>query len=228
MTAVGIIADLDLLSVPRLCVGVYSTARALQQIIHLVLIRGFASKVIRRPHIDYEDLRTSLQCAVYGEEPTVLATQLLSCSPTLTLLPCDLMDIAPPAYASQENANTADLLGLPDNALLLILGNCSSSELHSVMRQVCKKLYTASMAILRSIYVDQYAQHVKFPYTSAPLAARERKSFDLFIALLAATQRLSAESSLHILPLYAGSVPKELFELYQPRSRLEDLCEGPP
>lgn len=135
------------------------------------------------------------------------------------------MDDIPPSYSAmqQTSKQRAALDTLPDNALLRVLSYCTFVDLWS-LRMTCKKLNAAAMAILRSAFLPQYSEHVSYPYTSDALAPRERQTFDLFIALLVTNNRLATESELHLLPLQSGSIPKELFALYQPRSRLEDLC----
>lgn len=140
------------------------------------------------------------------------------------------MDDIPPLYSAVQQASKqrAALDALPDNALLRVLSHCTFVDLHAGIRMTCKKLRSAAMAILRSAFCPQYSGHIIYPYSSDALAPRESQTFDLFIALLVTTNRLATESELHLLPLQSGHIPTELFALYQPRSRLEDLCGRKP
>ena len=89
------------------------------------------------------------------------------------------------------------------------------------------------MHILRSTYIPAYASLIRPPYTSDPFfspyppssksgtePSRELAILDQFIALLAHEEVLLDSSSLY---LPREEAYKDLFDLAQPRSRLEDL-----
>ncbi|KAJ3787886.1 hypothetical protein GGU10DRAFT_347769 [Lentinula aff. detonsa] len=106
--------------------------------------------------------------------------------------------------------------------------------LETSLRLVNKALYTACMHILRSTYLPAYDSLIRSPYTSDPFSSsvlttlssdsgpvhRELASLDLFIALLAHEDLLLDATSLH---LPREEAYKDLFDMVQPRSRLEDL-----
>ena len=91
------------------------------------------------------------------------------------------------------------------------------------------------MHILRSTYLPVYQSLIRAPYTSDPFPApssatshdsilgtiqRETRVFDIFIALKAREDFFMDASELHII---REELFKDLFDLMQPRSRLEDL-----
>ncbi|KAJ4488396.1 hypothetical protein J3R30DRAFT_930373 [Lentinula aciculospora] len=106
--------------------------------------------------------------------------------------------------------------------------------LETSLRLVNKALYTACMHILRSTYLPAYDSLIRPPYTSDPFSSsvlttstsdsgpvhRELATLDLFIALLAHEDLLLDATSLH---LPREEAYKDLFDMVQPRSRLEDL-----
>ncbi|KAJ3737334.1 hypothetical protein DFJ43DRAFT_987733, partial [Lentinula guzmanii] len=95
-------------------------------------------------------------------------------------------------------------------------------------------VFLACMHILRSTYLPAYDSLIRSPYTSDPFSSsvlttlssdsgpvhRELASLDLFIALLAHEDLLLDATSLH---LPREEAYKDLFDMVQPRSRLEDL-----
>ncbi|KAI0776664.1 hypothetical protein BD413DRAFT_469108 [Trametes elegans] len=119
------------------------------------------------------------------------------------------------------------------------------------LRLVSRGLYVACMHILRSTYIPAYEALIRPPYTSdpfplslpdspfaaygssaAPLSAsvlpmqsmqRETRVFDLFIALKVREDVWADDSSLH---LERKESFKDLFDLMQPRARLEDLVRA--
>ena len=98
------------------------------------------------------------------------------------------------------------------------------------------------MHLLRSTILPVYLQSVKPPFSSDALSVhpdglkgstsiphREQKCLDLFIAVLARSARLYNESILHLSSeTSAPTESADIFDLYQPRARLEDLliCES--
>ncbi|KAK2460427.1 hypothetical protein APHAL10511_007592 [Amanita phalloides] len=111
------------------------------------------------------------------------------------------------------------------------------------LRLVNRAFYIASMHILRSAYLPHYLSLVRSPYTSdpfpvandfspgaAPLYApgsstihpiqRESNVLDLFIALKVREDVWMDDSELH---LEREESFRDLFDLHQPRRRLEDL-----
>jgi hypothetical protein len=106
--------------------------------------------------------------------------------------------------------------------------------LETSLRLVNKALFVASMHILRSTYLPAYNSLIRPPYTSDPFSSsvsptftadsgstrRELVTLDLFIALLAHENVLLDATSLH---LPREEAYRDLFDMVQPRSRLEDL-----
>ncbi|KII90211.1 hypothetical protein PLICRDRAFT_107733 [Plicaturopsis crispa FD-325 SS-3] len=103
------------------------------------------------------------------------------------------------------------------------------------LRLVNRSFYTVCMHVLRSTYLPAYGSLIRAPYTSDPfpLSAssstssspvttiqRETQVLDLFIALKVREDVWADESELH---LEREESFKDLFDLSQPRSRLEDL-----
>ncbi|KAH9970269.1 hypothetical protein BJV74DRAFT_784473 [Russula compacta] len=118
-----------------------------------------------------------------------------------------------------------------------------SKTLHWVtmsLRLVNHTFYTACMHVLRSTYLPSYASLVRHPYTSDPFPlsqtpssspsscdpctplnrSRETAVLDLFIALKVHDDLWADESALH---LGQPEAFRDLFDLMQPRARLEDL-----
>ncbi|KAK0228161.1 hypothetical protein IW262DRAFT_1265088 [Armillaria fumosa] len=109
--------------------------------------------------------------------------------------------------------------------------------LETSLRLVNRALYIACMHILRSTYLPAYDHLVRPPYSSDPFPTsspseiqsstsplfthhRELATLDRFISLLAHEDRLLDTSDLH---LPREEAYKDLFDLVQPKSRLEDL-----
>ncbi|KAK0210380.1 hypothetical protein DFS33DRAFT_1270432 [Desarmillaria ectypa] len=103
------------------------------------------------------------------------------------------------------------------------------------LRLVNRSLYVACMHILRSTYLPAYDSLIRVPYTSDPFPSssippagkssifsthRELSTLDLFIALLAHEDLMLDSTSLH---LPREEAYKDLFDMIQPKTRLEDL-----
>ncbi|KAF7329896.1 COesterase domain-containing protein [Mycena kentingensis (nom. inval.)] len=109
------------------------------------------------------------------------------------------------------------------------------------LRLVNRLLYTTSMNVLRSLYLPLYNDCIRRPYSSDPFPhtstssgsesesasprlgaslQRETATFDLFIALKIRDDSFKDDSELH---LESDDSFTDLFNLMQPRSRLEDL-----
>ncbi|KAH7924397.1 hypothetical protein BV22DRAFT_1195936 [Leucogyrophana mollusca] len=104
------------------------------------------------------------------------------------------------------------------------------------LRLVNRAFYTACMHVLRSTYLPAYDTLIRPPYTSDPFpltaasdstststtesTQRETQVLDLFIALKVREDVMMDDSELH---LEREESFKDLFDLMQPRSRLEDL-----
>jgi len=107
------------------------------------------------------------------------------------------------------------------------------------LRRVNRALYVACMHVLRSTYLPAYNLLLRAPYTSDPFPGpdpdhdqsdsltspvqslqRETRVLDLFIALKVREDVWADDSELH---LEREESFKDLFDLMQPRSRLEDL-----
>ncbi len=95
--------------------------------------------------------------------------------------------------------------------------------------------FIACMHILRSTYLPAYDSLIRAPYTSDPFPSssmppaekssifsthRELSTLDLFIALLAHEDLMLDSTSLH---LPREEAYKDLFDMVQPKTRLEDL-----
>ncbi|THV07851.1 hypothetical protein K435DRAFT_576839, partial [Dendrothele bispora CBS 962.96] len=114
--------------------------------------------------------------------------------------------------------------------------------LETSLRLVSRKMYIACMHILRSTYLSTYDSLVRAPYTSDPFPSwevfpaiidrnpyhtpivspvhRELCTLDKFIAVLAHEDFLLDSTSLH---LGRSEAYKDIFDLMQPKTRLEDL-----
>ncbi|CAL1697705.1 unnamed protein product [Somion occarium] len=120
------------------------------------------------------------------------------------------------------------------------------------LRRVCRAIYVACMHVLRSTFLPAYTAHIRPPYTSDPFPLtsptssvpsssilpsfsafptdttlspvlslqRETRVLDLFIALKVREDVWLDDSELH---LERDESFRDLFDLMQPRSRLEDL-----
>ncbi|KAJ7582572.1 hypothetical protein C8J56DRAFT_955142 [Mycena floridula] len=153
---------------------------------------------------------------------------------------------APPAFrpAATITASQIKLDGLPSHILLKIVystfpladGQYESKLelqrenlfwLETSLRLVNRAFFITSMHILRSTYLAAYEGLVRPPYTSDPFHSashgnRELPVLDLFIALLAHEDLFLDATTLH---LPREEAYKDLFDLVQPRSRLEDLVK---
>jgi len=116
------------------------------------------------------------------------------------------------------------------------------------LRLVGRQWYTACMHVLRSAYLPAYVSHIRPPYSANPYplsspasiyaaayssssssalpalaedAQRETAVLDMFIAFQVRQNVLRDESELHLEAGHEGV--KDLFELLQPRARVEDL-----
>ncbi|KAJ3824084.1 hypothetical protein F5880DRAFT_1452160, partial [Lentinula raphanica] len=119
--------------------------------------------------------------------------------------------------------------------------------LETSLRLVNRHLYIACMHILRSTYLPSYDSLIRPPYSSDPFPSsqsltsyqssssrrspygtssslfpqhRELQTLDLFISVLAHEELLYDTSELH---LSRHEAYKDIFDLRQPRSRIEDL-----
>lgn len=105
--------------------------------------------------------------------------------------------------------------------------------LSTQLRLVNRSFYIACEHVLRSTYLPAYNSMIRLPYSSDPFPfsssastsscdtlQRETKVLDLFIALKVHEDVMVDDSSLH---LEREDSFKDLFDLMQPRSRLEDL-----
>jgi len=106
--------------------------------------------------------------------------------------------------------------------------------LSTQLRLVNRSFYIACEHVLRSTYLPAYDSMIRPPYSSDPFPfsssasstssvdtlQRETKVLDLFIALKVHEDVMVDDSSLH---LEREDSFKDLFDLMQPRSRLEDL-----
>ncbi|KAI9461898.1 hypothetical protein BJY52DRAFT_163713 [Lactarius psammicola] len=104
------------------------------------------------------------------------------------------------------------------------------------LRLVNRTFYIACMHVLRSTYLPSYASLIRPPYTSDPFPlsatpsaagtsaplhhSRETAVLDLFIALKVHDDVWADETELH---LGQPEAFRDLFDLMQPRARLEDL-----
>jgi hypothetical protein len=103
------------------------------------------------------------------------------------------------------------------------------------LRLVNRSFYIACMHVLRSTYLPAYGSLIRAPYTSDPFPLssstsspagpvetmqRETQVLDLFIALKVREDVMLDDTELH---LEREASFKDLFDLMQPRSRLEDL-----
>jgi len=103
------------------------------------------------------------------------------------------------------------------------------------LRLVNRALYIACTHVLRSMYLPAYQSLIRAPYTSDPFPytapspssasapQRETAVLDRFVALKVREDVWADDSALH---LARADSFKDLFDLAQPRSRLEDLVRG--
>ncbi|KAJ7507322.1 hypothetical protein B0H11DRAFT_1971193 [Mycena galericulata] len=162
-----------------------------------------------------------------------------------------LVSSPPPPYTKATAAPTAwrTFSALPPHLLLQIV-YATFSDAYDIedakeqrktlywlavgLRLVNRLFYTTSMNVLRSIYLPAYDSLIRAPYTSDPFPhshsqslrsalvslQRETATLDLFIALKVREDVWSDDSELH---LERDESFTDLFNLMQPRSRLEDL-----
>ena len=148
----------------------------------------------------------------------------------------------PPAYAAARTAdNSSAFERLPDGLILRILTMISAFELMVAVRPTCTKLRSASTHLIRSTLLPQYDALIRPPFTSDPLGGlQEVRVLDLFALATIRVSQLSLESPLHLISediltkatLRDAEWVTDIFELYQPKARLEDLlsltCPGWP
>ncbi|KAI0920291.1 hypothetical protein AcW1_002074 [Taiwanofungus camphoratus] len=155
-----------------------------------------------------------------------------------------------PLFTPQDLRRTHTLVQLPSHLLLRVVyeifprGQPEGQRktlywLCTSLRLVSRALYVASMHVLRSTYIPAYARLIRAPYTSDPFPMasaeaeqsdpcaspvqsiqRETRVFDRFLALKVHEDVLADESELH---MEREESFRDLFDLMQPRSRLEDL-----
>lgn len=146
----------------------------------------------------------------------------------------------PPPYINYySNINTSliklepNLLNLPDHLILNILSNLNLIDLTFNIRTLNKKLQIFSKNLLRLKLLPSWLNKIRNNYSSDPLGLtqfqeeenRESKILDLFVTSVSQKELLLGESTLHLsLELSASeSAERDLFNLLQPRARLEDL-----
>ncbi|KAH9943654.1 hypothetical protein B0H21DRAFT_485590 [Amylocystis lapponica] len=157
--------------------------------------------------------------------------------------------LSPPPFPSQASRPTHSLGTLTPHLLLRIVlelfppGEIAGQRrilywLGKSLRRVNRALFVACMHVLRSTYLPSYNKLVHPPYSSDPFPMtstasdqptgpslvlslqRETRVLDLFIALKVREDVWTDESELH---LEREESFKDLFDLMQPRSRIEDL-----
>ncbi|KAG6899626.1 hypothetical protein C0993_008568 [Termitomyces sp. T159_Od127] len=153
--------------------------------------------------------------------------------PEVVVADANLSALANRILLSKEILTTS-LSSLPAHLLLRIVYLTFSADDHRrtlywlahSLRRVDRTLYTASMHVLRSIYLPAYTALVRPPYSSDPFPAphgavqRETAVLDSFIALKVREDVWADDSELH---LEREEAYKDLFAHAQPRARLEDL-----
>ncbi|GJJ14054.1 hypothetical protein Clacol_008311 [Clathrus columnatus] len=166
--------------------------------------------------------------------------------PSSPLTPVYNANAAPPPFVIRRPVPKLD--ALPPNVLLRIVNSMFPSSvvdatvhrktlywLAMSLRLVSRGMYIACMHTLRSAYLSSYEQQIKPPYTSNPFPAipisttlspvlylgnRETRVLDLYIALKVREDVWADETELH---LERDESFKDLFDLMQPKSRIEDL-----
>ncbi|KAI0702718.1 hypothetical protein C8Q76DRAFT_684792 [Earliella scabrosa] len=159
----------------------------------------------------------------------------------------DPAQVSPPPFPTQSRIPPT-LSTLPPHLLLRIVYETFSQGqvekqrkvlywLTMSLRQVNRSIYIACMHVLRSTYLPAYARLIRPPYTTDPfphalpgsssaasshfsIIQRETRVLDLFIALKVREDVWADDSELH---LEREESFKDLFDLMQPRARLEDL-----
>ncbi|RDX46066.1 hypothetical protein OH76DRAFT_909171 [Lentinus brumalis] len=159
--------------------------------------------------------------------------------------------ISPPPFPTQSRAPPT-LSTLPPHILLRIVYETFSDGrvekqrkvlywLTMSLRLVNRSVYIACMHVLRSTYLPAYASLIRSPYTSDPFphgtssttesasssslrpaqsVQRETRVLDLYIVLKVREDVWTDDSEFH---LEREESFKDLFDLMQPRARLEDL-----
>ncbi|OCH87842.1 hypothetical protein OBBRIDRAFT_795823 [Obba rivulosa] len=158
--------------------------------------------------------------------------------------------VSPPPFPHQSHREPMSLATLPPHLLLRIVyevfpqGRVEGQRkmlywLSSCLRLVNRAFFIACMHVLRSTFLPAYTALIRPPYTSDPFPLtsprptyidsalspiqslqRETGVLDLFIAVKVREDVWSDDSSLH---LEREETFKDLFDLMQPRARVEDL-----
>ncbi|KAH8925032.1 hypothetical protein BT69DRAFT_21608 [Atractiella rhizophila] len=156
----------------------------------------------------------------------------------------------PPDYAAslaipRYTTSLSPLLSVRPDILFLILSHLTYHDLFYTVRPSCRHLALAALSLLRKAYIPHYLTQIKPPYTTdvltllpsaeitastssqkapPPVPPPERKELhvlSLYISSCLYSSRLSSESPLFLLP--TEEAKRDLFEVHQPRARLEDL-----
>ncbi|KAF8127716.1 hypothetical protein EV363DRAFT_1585403 [Boletus edulis] len=160
--------------------------------------------------------------------------------------------VAPPPFPGGRSRHWQTLATLPSHLLLKVVymtfpltPGIDESRiqrqrktlywLSHQLRWVNRSFYIACMHVLRSTYLPAYESLIRAPYSSDPFPLssstsspagpveaiqRETQVLDLFIALKVREDMMMDDTELH---LEREESFKDLFDLMQPRSRLEDL-----
>ncbi|EGO02901.1 hypothetical protein SERLA73DRAFT_165830 [Serpula lacrymans var. lacrymans S7.3] len=167
-------------------------------------------------------------------------------------VPAGSANVPPPPFPHQRH-EPANFSALPSHLLLKIVymtfpqthgideGRIERQRktlywLSTSLRLVNHSFYIACMHVLRSTYLPAYNSLIRPPYSSDPFplsapspvpssnpfdtVQRETQVLDLFIVLKVREDVMMDDSELH---LEREESFKDLFDLMQPRSRLEDL-----
>ncbi|KAF9535283.1 hypothetical protein CPB83DRAFT_841511 [Crepidotus variabilis] len=180
--------------------------------------------------------------------PAPLPILSTSGKPTLASLPAHIL--------LQIIYNTFPLSDSPQHDTIPLLQRRVLFWLSTSLRLTSRQLYTASMHVLRSTYLESYQSLIRPPYTTDPFplaesltpgasgppaysspspsspsassprtsplktTQRETPILDLYIALKVRQDVFSDDTSLHI---EREEAYRDLFDVAQPRARLEDL-----
>ncbi|KAJ7595793.1 hypothetical protein C8J56DRAFT_923257 [Mycena floridula] len=132
----------------------------------------------------------------------------------------------PPPYYTPTTPTTrgTTLMSLPAHLVLRIVCDIDDPHfIHTTVRVVNKTLFNLGMHVLRGAFIGSYGRMVRRGYSSDPLTAtRELATLDLFIALSTHESHLLDASCLHN---SRDEAFRDLFEIMQPKTRLEDLVE---
>lgn len=155
-----------------------------------------------------------------------------------------IVDLPPPLYsrALTPPPNTSRLLALPDHILLQILTKLPLPTLSLALRLTNKKLFLLSSHILRNSFLPAYTTKVKMRNHTTDTAGleitavdarsgegatmrpgREVEVLDLFISACINEAVKALESELFLLPSASTSAERDIFDLLQPKARVEDL-----